>query len=185
MMTASYTSMVMQEISRNIADVDSSSLEQLAAQIMQADKIMTAGAGRSGLMMKAFAMRLMHLGFDAYVAGETVTPSFGAHDLLLIGSGSGETGSLISMATKAKSLGGKIAVVTLFPQSSIGALSDLAIKLPGAPKDSGNAQVATVQPMGSLFEQLLLLYLDAAVLSLMEQRAMTATEMYHNHANLE
>ena len=64
-------------------------------------------------MGKSFAMRMMHMGIDAYVIGETVTPNFEKDDILIIGSGSGETKSLVSMAEKAKSIGGTIAAVTI------------------------------------------------------------------------
>ena len=36
-------------------------------------------------------MRMMHVGLDAYVVGETVTPSLEADDIFIVGSGSGET----------------------------------------------------------------------------------------------
>src|SRR5690606_2731649 len=71
---------------------------QLVNRIKVSRRIFVAGAGRSGLMMKAFAMRLMHLGLDVYVVGDTITRSIDQGDLLLIGSGSGETKTLIPMA---------------------------------------------------------------------------------------
>ena len=76
--------------------VCSNSAEKLADAILAAETIFVAGAGRSGLAMKSFAMRLMHMGFDTYVVGETVTPSITDKAVLLIGSGSGSTSSLVS-----------------------------------------------------------------------------------------
>lgn len=58
-------------------------------------------------------MRMMHMGIDAYVVGETVTANLEKGDLLIIGSGSGETKTLVSIAEKAKSLGGTVAAVTI------------------------------------------------------------------------
>jgi 6-phospho-3-hexuloisomerase len=52
-------------------------------------------------MVKAFAMCLMQMGIDAYVVGETVTPNLEKEDLLIIGSGSGETKSLVPVADPA------------------------------------------------------------------------------------
>ncbi len=46
-------------------------------------KVLVVGAGRSGLVGRAFAMRLMHLGFRSYVLGETITPSVGEGDLVV------------------------------------------------------------------------------------------------------
>ncbi len=165
--------------------IDEEAADKLAGQVLAAGKVFVAGAGRSGLMMKAFAMRLMHLGVSAYVVGETVTPGLEEGDLLLIGSGSGETGSLVGMANKAVKLGGTLGVLTLFPQSSLGSLAHLAIKLPGSPKDAEDNQGVTVQPMGSLYEQTLLLFLDAVILCLMEKQSQSSGKMYGKHANLE
>jgi len=40
-------------------------------------KVMVLGAGRSGLVARSFAMRLMHLTFNVHVIGETITPGQG------------------------------------------------------------------------------------------------------------
>ena len=50
------------------------------------------GAGRSALALKMVAMRLRHLGLDAYVAGETISPALGEGDLLLVASGQRKNG---------------------------------------------------------------------------------------------
>jgi len=85
---------ILQELSRTVSDVDPSSLERLARTLLDAKRIFVAGSGRSGLMMRAFAMRLMHMGFPVFIVGDTTTPAIGKEDLLVIGSGSGETGAL-------------------------------------------------------------------------------------------
>ena len=47
-----------------------------AAECVRAhDRVFVGGAGRSGLMLRAFAMRLMQTGREVCVIGETVTPS--------------------------------------------------------------------------------------------------------------
>ena len=43
----------------------------------------------------------------------------------------------------------------------------------------------SVQPMGSLFEQSLLICLDYVILILMDKTQITAEEMFARHANLE
>ncbi|GAA3313141.1 hypothetical protein GCM10020331_002560 [Ectobacillus funiculus] len=60
---------------------------------------------------------------------------------------------------KRKSIGATLAVVTISPESTIGQLADIVVKLPGSPKDQEGAQYKTIQPMASLFEQTLLLFL--------------------------
>lgn len=158
-------------------------LDELAELIMASRRLFVAGAGRSGLMMRAFAMRLVHLGFETYVVGETVTPALEAGDLLILGSGSGETRSLVSIAEKASSLQAAIALITVAPDSSLRRLAQLAVPIPAAVKTE--ATDATVQPMGSLFEQSLLIVLDAVVLKMMRRQGIEATAMMNRHANLE
>lgn len=184
-MSEHYTSKLMQELSQAASLIQQEDIHQLSEQIVQAPKVFLAGAGRSGLMMKGFAMRLIHLGISAYVVGETTTPSFSERDLLLIGSGSGETSSLLASAQKAKKLGGVLGAVTLNPQSTIGTLADYTVKLSGSPKDTTASESQSIQPMGSLYEQTLLIFLDSVVLSLMEKLNMNGQDMYTRHANLE
>lgn len=179
-----WTERVLEELIRTVAAVPGAALEAVAGQIGGARRVYVAGAGRSGLMMRAFAMRLMHLGFEAHVAGETVTPGIGKGDLLVIGSGSGTTGSLLRMAEKAKGVGARLALLTTAADSDIGQLADETVPIPAAAKEqSGSSK--SVQPMGSLFEQSLLLTLDAVVLKLMEAGSVDARAMMARHANLE
>ncbi|MCR8658756.1 6-phospho-3-hexuloisomerase [Paenibacillus endoradicis] len=176
---------IMAELNVAANQVVDEQLEQLAEAIIDSGRIFVAGAGRSGLMMRSFAMRLMHLGLDVYVVGETVTRSIAKGDLLLIGTGSGETRSLIPMAEKAISLEAKVATLTLSSSSAIGRLANLIVQLPGAPKNQLDQEVSTIQPMGSLFEQVLLLVCDAVILKLMQKQTSSGRTMYGNHANLE
>jgi 6-phospho-3-hexuloisomerase len=125
------------------------------------------------------------MGLEAYVVGETVTPNLEKDDILIIGSGSGETKSLVSVAEKAKSLDGTVAVATIFPELTIGKISDIFITLPGSPKDKADSEYKTIQPMGALFEQTLLLFYDAVILRLMEKQGMDSATMFSRHANLE
>ena len=145
-----------------------------------------AGLGRSGVAVKAFAMRLMHMGLPVYVVGEIVTPAIQKGDLLVVGSGSGETGSLTIMAKKVKDIGAELALVTIFPQSTIGKLADAIVKIPApTPKVATESGFKSIQPMGSLFEQSLLLLFDSLILRLMETKKENSENMMKRHANLE
>lgn len=185
METVRYTQEIMNELGRSTPLLDAKEAEALVALVHEADKVFVAGAGRSGLMGRAFAMRLMHAGKEVYVVGETVTPGIGEGDVLVLGSGSGETRSLVAVAEKAKSAGAKVAAVTLAPESMLGRLADLAVKLPGAPKSRSDEGSPTIQPMASLFEQTLLLFYDSVILRLMELTGQTSSRMFGKHANLE
>ena len=159
---------------------------ELVDAIASARQVFVAGAGRSGLAVKAFAMRLMHMGTNAYVVGETVTPNLTAGDLIVFGSGSGSTGSLVGMAKKAKAIGAKIALLSILGESPIAELADIVIRIPApTPKIERDTGFTSVQPMGSLFEQSLLLALDAIILMLMERSDKDSDTMFTRHANLE
>lgn len=186
MRSTEYARAVIAELDRTLTAIPSQEAERFAELVSGAKRVFVAGAGRSGLAVKAFAMRLMHMGLNAYVVGETATPGLKADDLLVIGSGSGATASLIAMAEKAKTLGARVAVVTIFPDSRIGRLADTTVTIPApTPKADGKSQFASVQPMGSLFEQSLLIFLDVIVMRLMEKKAIDANAMFERHANLE
>ncbi|GAB2700659.1 6-phospho-3-hexuloisomerase [Paenibacillus thermoaerophilus] len=185
MRTIQYVAKVLEELNRTVDFIAGDEADRLVDAILKSKKIFTAGAGRSGLMARAFAMRLMQMGFEAYVVGETVTPNLEKEDLLIIGSGSGETKSLALMAEKAKSLGAAVGVVTINPESTIGRLSDIVVKMPGSPKDKADGDYKTIQPMASLFEQTLLLLYDAVILKLMEKKGLGSGAMFARHANLE
>jgi 6-phospho-3-hexuloisomerase len=182
-----YTTMLLEELTAALNGISEEQAETFMELLLGARRIYTAGAGRSGFMTRAFAMRLMHLGLPVYVVGEAVTPALGAGDLLVIGSGSGETGSLAAMAEKAKQSGASVALVTVEPSSRIGRLADAVVRIPGATKalSEHEARSVSVQPMGSLFEQALLLFFDSLVLRLMEKLDLTAESMKLRHANLE
>ncbi|MFO6497619.1 MULTISPECIES: 6-phospho-3-hexuloisomerase [Bacillus] len=185
MKTTEFLQEIMKELNHSVGLIADEEAETLVDKILESKKIFVAGAGRSGFMAKSFVMRMMHMGIDAYVLGETVTPNFEEHDILMIGSGSGETKGLVTIAEKAKSIGGTIAAVTLVPESTIGKLAHFTIQLPGAVKDRTNSDYQTIQPMGSLFEQTLLLFYDAVILRLMEKKGLDTNKMYGKHANLE
>jgi 6-phospho-3-hexuloisomerase len=185
MTTVKYASEIVKELNRTIDLIDEDEAEKLVERILESKKVFVAGAGRSGFMAKSFVMRLMHMGIDAFVVGETVTPSLEEDDILVIASGSGETKSLVSMAEKAKTINATVAVVTISPESTIGKLSDVAIKIPAKPKAGADSDYKTIQPMGSLFEQTLLLFFDAVILRIMSKKGLESGVMYGRHANLE
>ena len=165
--------------------VDASQMETLAKALSDARSIFTAGAGRSGLAMRGFAMRLMHLGLRVNVIGDVLTTALAGGDLLVVGSGSGSTPTLVTLCEKARSLGGSIALLTTDPESTIARMADVVVTVPApTPKRPVGGRSST-QPMASLFEQSLWLLLDASIALLMEGRGETAEQMFARHANLE
>ncbi|WP_053217848.1 6-phospho-3-hexuloisomerase [Virgibacillus senegalensis] len=184
MRTAAYTEIILDELKTTLQSVNDEQVEHLVNAILNADKVLVAGGGRSGFMGKSFVMRMMHLGLDPYVVGETVTPNLLPEDLFIVGSGSGETKSLAAMTEKAKDIGATVAAVTTNPESTIGKIADITIEIPAQAKaDSSSGK--SIQPMGSLFEQSLLVLFDSVILRIMERKDMQSSKMYGRHANLE
>jgi 6-phospho-3-hexuloisomerase len=178
---------ILAEVAACVRQVSAESLALAEAQIKSAPRIFVAGAGRSGLCMRALGMRLMHLGKTVYVVGETTTPSLAATDLLILGSGSGRTTGLLVMAERAKRHGAKILLFTTDATSPLAELADFRVVIP-APSlktAAGISGLVSVQPMGTLFEQSMLLLCDSLILQLMQRTGVTAVQMLERHANLE
>ena len=177
---------ILEEIGSTLRRFDHREMELILDALDSAARVFCAGSGRSGLMMRSFAMRLMHMGFQAYVVGETVTPAIGGNDLLIIGSGSGETGSLRIMAEKAKTVGAYIALFTVMPESSIGGIADHVVHIPATTaKANVPGGTDTVQSRGSLFEQCLFVLLESLVLTIMQKSGFDPDHIMMRHANLE
>lgn len=165
-------------------EIDLEQLGQLIPPLERANAIFVMGMGRSGLMMQAIAMRLMHLGYTVHVVGETTAPAIAKGDVLLAGSGSGSTTSIVQAAKTAKRVGAAILTLTTNRDSQLADLSDVVAVLPAAQKNKQEASVSE-QYAGSLFEQALLLFGDALIQVLWKKGGKTADELWKRHANLE
>lgn len=158
--------------------------EELLRLLSDGEKVVCVGAGRVGLAMAAFAKRLRHLGKDAFWFDDVTLPRLGAGDVMIIGSGSGETESIATLARIAKREGLSLALITRSPKSSIREISDVTVELP-ALNFSPMSSVGSAQPMTTLFEQSCGLYLDAIVLELMELWGQTNASMAERHNAIE
>lgn len=177
---------IINELDTTLNSINEKDADAFVKLVDEANEVFCAGAGRSGFQVKGFAMRLMHMGVNSYVVGETCTPNITAEGLLVICSGSGETKSLFNHATKAKEVGAKIALITINPQSTIGKMADVVVEISApSPKSAKEGQIKSIQPMGSLFEQSEGLFMDIAILKLMEIKNMTSETMFGRHANME
>lgn len=160
----------------------------------QNKKIMIIGMGRSGLIGRAFAMRLMHLSFAVHVIGETITPALEADDILFAISGSGSTTFVVDAAQIARKVGAKITAITSYPESPLGKLADHIIFIAGRivterEKDYFSRQILGVHeplaPLGTLFEASALVFLDSLIVELMGRLGKTESEMRTRHATVE
>lgn len=180
-----YENIVLNELNTTLNRIDENAVEDAIRILKKANKVFVLGLGRTGLMGKSFAMRLMHMGKDAYVIGETITPNLEEGDVLIVGSGSGETKGLVQMAEKAKSYNGKVIALTATANSTITKIADVSIVIQAPTKNKGESDVVSVQPMASLYEQSILLLCDSMILELMDMSEENNDEMFKRHSNLE
>jgi Predicted sugar phosphate isomerase involved in capsule formation len=176
---------IVKELDNVFKCIDLSEIERLVTEIMQAKKIILIGVGREGLSTKAFTMRLMHLGIQSHWIWDETTPAMGEGDLLIATSGCGEIGHIDYVVEAAKKYKARVAVVTGDPFKKTPKRADVVLFLP-ATVYLGTAQVVpSVQPMGNLFEQSLLILFDMMIMDLQERLAMTKEKMAQRHRNLE
>ena len=165
------------ELESLTAAIDDPTLERLLDEMLTAGKILFTAQGRSGLMVKAIAIRLMHIGLPVFVAGESVTPSVGAGDLTIAVSSSARTATTLNHLTAARKAGGRTVLFTC--ASAADALADLVIRLPV------RGEIITVQHAGSLFEQGMLVIGDAVAFAIQSRLGVSEAVMHDRHATLQ
>lgn len=173
------------EIEQVLSSVSDLEIDNLISEILSANKIVVCGAGRVGMAIRGFGMRLGHMGYNAYTLGDSVVPSIGFGDLLIVATGSGETQTIFDIAQIASKNGSKIAVVTGNPFSRIGSLANTVVKVQAPSKTKAVDNLKSIQPMTTLNEQCLGIFFDGVVLQLMEKTGETHDTMWARHSNLE
>ncbi|WP_200978636.1 6-phospho-3-hexuloisomerase [Echinicola sp. 20G] len=159
-------------------------LNAIVPILEKAHNIFLIGAGRTGFMVRAAAMRLMHLGYAVHVVGETTTPAIGKGDVLIAASGSGTTGSIVRAAQTAFKEGAEVICFTTNRESHLAELAQYTIVVPAAGKQDHHGTVSA-QYAGSLFEQSFLLLFDALIQHLWKIGGSTPEELWKRHANME
>ncbi|MFQ5815142.1 MAG: SIS domain-containing protein, partial [Candidatus Hydrothermarchaeaceae archaeon] len=176
----------MEELSKFIhelpGDIDEQQVDKFIGMLMETWSwgrvVLVVGAGRSGFVVRAFAMRLMHLGFRTHVLGETITPAVGTNDLILAVSGSGTTGIVVDAARAGKKVGAKVVAITSFSESPLAKMADHYVVIPGRTKETTEPDYFSRQilgiheplaPLGTLFEISCMVFLDSAVVELMHR----------------
>lgn len=172
------------ELGRTFYQTNVEQGERLVQSILEARRVFLSGRGRSGLVMKMFAMRLMQMGLCAYVVGETTTPAISTGDLWFAGSSSGEVPGLLQEAHLAAQAGAILAAITSHPNSSLAKIAGKLIIL-NLPKEGGDKNIVGGFLLGTLFEQAMLLYSDCLCIQLAERIGQTNAELRARHANLE
>jgi 6-phospho-3-hexuloisomerase len=182
---------------RSIANgISDGEVEVLLHEILSAKRVYVMGAGRSGLVAKAFAMRLMHLGLTSYVVGETVTPALDRGDLVVVFSGSGETKTVADIAESAKAIGGRLCLITSKRESRIGRIADCCVVIESQRDEEGDEHAEfeirqmmgkhkSFAPLGTLFETASVIFADAVISRLMEIKEINVETLRGRHVNIE
>jgi 6-phospho-3-hexuloisomerase len=176
---------VQTEICGVLEKVDQASIGELVDRLLAAQRVFVGGEGRSGLMGKAFAMRLMHLGLTVYALGETITPSVAAGDLVVVLSGSGTTAGAVRTAESARKAGAAVVAVSTDPSSPLAELANQVVVLPAATKYRRDDEAPTIQPLSSLFDQATHITLDVVCLQVARGRDVDNEKARGSHSNTE
>ena len=147
--------------------IDQKEIDAMVEAIAAAKRIYVAGWGRAGNVIKLMSMNCSQLGLKTFVVGDNSTPSIHEGDLLIIGSGSGETDTMKILAEQAKEHGATLALVSGNPESTMGKLADLNIKVPAA------------------FYQVVPMLNDCIMSQLADKLGVTFADVMYNHNNLE
>ncbi|TCP22125.1 6-phospho-3-hexuloisomerase [Scopulibacillus darangshiensis] len=176
---------IISEIQTVLQKVDEEAIRRFAENLAAGKRIFVIGEGRSGLMAKSFAMRLMHLGAVVFVVGETITPSIQKNDILVAVSGSGKTKQVVWTAEKAKELGSYIIGVTTNPESPLGQKVDEMVHVSAATKYRSDGEAESIQPLGSLFDQCVHVLFDTICLHYASLTENGNDAAFKRHSNLE
>jgi len=160
-------------------------------------KVVGIAEGRSALVLWSFLMRLVHININAYVSGQVgfTTPSIKEGDLIIIVSGSGTTDTNVARCEtlkKAKIPGVKIILITYDTTSILAReYADTVICLPEKnaiikrrkqlPKSYFRSQLVEAAPLGSFFEIITAIFLDAVIVRLMKITGVTEEMMRDTH----
>lgn len=185
-------------VQKAINELDVNQVEKLIHMLLDAQnkKIFVVGMGRSGFVGRAFALRLMNLGFNVYFLGETITPAAGKDDLVIAISGTGMTKMVLSATTAAKEIGAKIIAITSYKDSQLGQSADHLVLIGGRTKmgwpreeDYLARQILgerePLSPLGSLFENNCMVFLDSLVVELMYRLKKNENDLKMRHATIE
>lgn len=176
---------IISELRAALNEVDPEAVELLVDEILNARQVFCLGAGRSGILLQAFCMRLNHLGVSAYMAGGLPCPPVQNGDLIVAASGSGTTPSVLSVLQQGKAAGARIALFTAKDKRKPVREADLTIFVPAPSRLVNDQGRHSQQPMRTLFEQVFFILCEAVVCILKDRKGIREQDMAQRHANLE
>ena len=175
---------ILAEIDRVLAAVDPQQVDALLGAITGAHRVIVYGLGREGLVMRSFAMRLMHLGLPVAVVGDMTAPPIGPGDLFLVSCGPGYLSTVEALVGAAQAAGARAAMLTAQPSAKLPRRADQLLVLPAQTMVQQEG-ITSVQPMGSVYEQAMWVLFDALVPMLQVRLGQSVDEMRARHTNME
>lgn len=164
--------------------LDDAEIRAACERIFAARRIMVYRCGREGLMMRALAMRLHHLGLSVSVQGDMTAPPLSCGDLFVASAGPRELSTVNALIDAAVDAGAAILFLTAVPDTPASARSSLVLQIPAQTHANENA-AASVLPMGSLYEGTIFILFEAMVNELTRRLAQSAKDMRARHTNME
>ena len=174
-----------EDLARVLQRVRGRDLQAVERAVLEARHVFVTGLGRTGMMARGFAMRLMHLGRSVFHVGDVITPAIRKDDLLIICSRTGKSKVLSHYIRIARKARAKVVVVTATPESPVASKADVVLPIDDRPKRRPAGSTKPLPPLGSLFEQAVLIVLDQVVLDLMEALQLTEADMARIHTEFE
>ena len=174
---------IVEEHKKVLLDVDEGEVEKLLDAIVAAKCIQVFGMGRMKCAVRAFVMRLMHMGLNAHAVYDTTCPNIGPGDLLIVNCACTAVGYMVMQF--AKKLGAKVAAITAHPESKAGKICNLTMRLRGQVHPGREGEIPSIQPMAALFEQTIFVFEDILIMLLMERLKITPEQMAKRHTNLD
>lgn len=167
-----------ERVTAALEQLDPRSVARAAEILLRAPQIFVYGAGRSGIIGRAFAMRLVQAGLRAYVIGESVTPIVARGDAVFILSGQGESFSSVQTANIVRREGAELIVMTSRSGSKLAHTATLLL----AVEFDEDRERRRFAPLGTLFESASLRLTDGLIAELIRVRGETEDSMRRRHA---
>jgi len=190
--------LIMKNLKENMENIDRNFkytqkfIDLLFDGIKNKRRFFLLASGRSGMILQCFQTRLVHLGARVYfISNKDSIPALRDKDVLIVLSGSGTTeivvGMLNSYLNKLKPH--SVVSITSHPETIIGRVGDVTIKLKGrskrdkTPEDEMASDTAILTPEGTAFEQVAFTYLDAIIAELAIRLGKSNEDMLKKHSD--
>ncbi len=180
----------MKELESWMDSISEEEVDRLVDSIFSARRIVCFGAGRMGISLRAFSMRLNHLGKESYFYDNSMfIPPVGKGDMFLFASGSGNTGTVLGLAKSASRTGCTIASIVGNGDSPLAVMSDVIVRFRpcsgGMNYGESERNIPSIQIMSTLNEQGLYMLCDMIALKYCDRYNMDRRIIEGRHCNVE